>query len=302
MSSILFTPSNSSYVTVLATDSYLEGVLVLYYSLRQQKTPYPFLVLTTPNLQDRTFQTLNRHGIRYCSIEPITLTHNLPDRQKHWQWTYSKLQIFKQIQFAKLVYLDADMLVCQNIDELFSQPHMAAVNAGGMLPENPGWQHLNSGLMVIEPSLSLYDDMMAKLESLYSAYGGDQDFLQAYYPNWPNRSELHLDHSYNIFHSHLDRYQQLFGYQLHGCNQPVKVIHFIGAAKPWLIQSDILRSMTSFRQRASFRSQDLVRKSLRSLKKHSPSTLQQRLPTASGTRLKRQALQAWLKCYLSIPS
>jgi alpha-N-acetylglucosamine transferase len=302
MSSSFFTPSNCSYVTVLATDSYLEGVLVLYYSLLQQKTQYPFLVLTTPNLHDQTYQALNRHGISYRSIEPITLAHQLPDRKKHWQWTYSKLQIFKQTQFAKLVYLDADMLVCQNIDELFAQPHMAAVNAGGMLPENPGWQHLNSGLMVVEPSRSLYDDMMAKLELLYSAYGGDQDFLQAYYPNWPNRPELHLDHSYNIFHSHLDRYQQLFGYQIHSRTNPVKVIHFIGASKPWLIQADILRSMTSVRQRATFRTQDLARKSLRSIKKYSPRSIRKHLPAASGTVLKRQALQAWLKCYLSIPS
>jgi alpha-N-acetylglucosamine transferase len=300
MSSSFSTPSNYSYVTVLATDSYLEGVLVLYYSLIKQKAQYPFLVLTTANLQDQTYQALNRHGISYRSIAPITLPHSLQTQQQHWQWSYSKLQIFQQVEFAKLVYLDADMLICQNIDELFDKPHMSAVNAGGMLPENSTWVHLNSGLMVIEPSLSLYDDMMAKLESLYSRAGGDQDFLQAYYPNWPNRPELHLDHSYNMFHSHLDRYQQLFGYQLYGQNKPVKVIHFIGASKPWIIQAEILKSMTNLEKVLSSRMRDAAQRFLRSIKKYSPRSLERSLPNASGTKLKRQALQAWLKCYLSI--
>jgi Glycosyl transferase family 8 len=296
MSSSLSTQRNCSYITVLSTDRYLEGVLVLYYSWRRTQPQYPFLVLTTPNLTDSTYQTLNQHGISYRPIAPIHLTAQVQTRQQHWQWTYSKLQIFNQAQFDKLVYLDADMLVCQNIDELFAKPHMSAVNAGGMLPENAAWKQLNSGLMVIEPAFSLYDDMIAQLAALYNPAGGDQDFLQAYYPDWADRPELHLDHGYNLFHTHLDRYQQLFGYQINDAQKPVKVVHFIGEYKPWLIKAEISREMTSVRQTALLRCQDVAKRLLRSIEQRSPQAIRQRLPNSGGTKLKRQALRAWLEC------
>ncbi len=321
MSSSLSTQIRCSYITVLSTDRYIEGVLVLYYSLRQTQPKYPFLVLTTPNLNDRTYQILNQHGISYRPIAPIVLhtevqaRQQLQARQQHWQWTYAKLQIFNQVQFDKLVYLDADMLICQNIDELFSKPHMSAVNAGGRLPENSTWKQLNSGLMVIEPAFSIYDDMMAKLPLLYTPSGGDQDFLHAYYPDWANRPELHLDHTYNVFHTHLDRYHQLFGYELTRDRQardrqasdrqassrpPVKVIHFIGEYKPWLIKAEITQASTSVRKTTSLQLKDVVKKIIRSVQKRSPQPIRQRFPNVGGTRLKRQALKAWLECYEAI--
>jgi hypothetical protein len=293
--------NNCSYITVLSTDSYLEGVIVLYHSLMRTQPKYPFLVLTTPNLSDLTYQTLNQHGIHYRPIEPIKLDTTIHAAEQHWEWSYSKLQIFNQAQFDKLVYLDADMLICENIDELFAKPHMSAVNAGGMLPENATWTQLNSGLMVIEPSFSLYDDMMSRLSSLYNPAGGDQDVIQAYYPDWPDRPELHLDHGYNIFHTHLDRYQQLFDYRIKSQTNPVKVIHFIGEHKPWLIKSEITQHQTSKRKVITLTSKDFAKRLFRSIKKRSPHSLRQRLPNASGCKLKRLALQAWLECYQTIP-
>jgi lipopolysaccharide biosynthesis glycosyltransferase len=317
MSSSLSTQTRCSYITVLSTDRYIEGVLVLDYSLRQTQSKYPFLVLTTPNLSDRTYQILNQHGISYRPIAPIVLHAEVQARQQHWQWTYAKLQIFNQVQFDKLVYLDADMLICQNIDELFTKPHLSAVNAGGMLPENSTWKQLNSGLMVIEPAFSIYDDMMAKLAALYKPSGGDQDFLHAYYPDWADRPELHLDHTYNVFHTHLDRYHQLFGYELVADRQaisrqaisrssirrpPVKVIHFIGEYKPWLIKAEITQASTSVRKTTSLQLKDVVKKIIRSVQKRSPQPLRQRFPNVGGTRLKRQALKAWLECYEAMAS
>jgi alpha-N-acetylglucosamine transferase len=290
MSSSLSTQGNFSYITVLSTDSYIEGVVVLYHSLMRTQPQYPFLVLTTSDLSDQTYQTLNQHGICYRPIAPIKIATEVADKQQRWQWSYTKLQVFGQVQFDKLVYLDADMMVCQNIDELFTKPHMSAVNAGGMLPENATWHKLNSGLMVIEPSYQLYDDMMAQLQSKYRVAGGDQDFLHAYYPNWDKHSELHLDHGYNLFHTHLDRYQHLFGYELSTGEPSVKVVHFIGEDKPWLIKDEITKiTPRQFK--------DLVRRLFRSVKRRSPRKLRQQLPNATGKKLQQQALQAWLACH-----
>lgn len=145
-------------------------------------------------------------------------------------------------QYAKIVYVDADMLVLRNIDELFECENLSATNAGGMLPRKAHWIHMNTGLFVIEPSRTVFDDMMekvGKIEDLVSGgtsetpkRGSDQDFLNAYFPDWLQRPELHLDHKYNIFHYYLDEYNKLFGYTIDG-ERPVSVIHFASHLKPW---------------------------------------------------------------------
>ncbi|MBE9031085.1 hypothetical protein IQ266_15225 [filamentous cyanobacterium LEGE 11480] len=292
---------NFSYVTVLSTDTYIEGVIVLHRSLQRSQARYPFLVLVTPNLSDLTFQLLQRYGIEYRLIGPIELNTDVPDHQVRWQWTYSKLQIFNQTQFDKLVYLDADMLVYQNIDELFHQPHMAAVNAGGMLPEYASWTDFNSGLMVIEPSELLYEDMLAKLPELYMPAGGDQDFLNAYYPEWQSQPEKHLDHSYNIFHEHVDRYQQLHGYQLIGnrrqVGKSIKVIHYVGERKPWLMKERLFEQQQFSLAMVQRNLKHTARYLLRTTRKWLPEKYQQRMPRAVGDRLQQQTLQHWLRMY-----
>jgi glycogenin len=286
-----------SYITVLSTDSYVEGVIVLHRSLIRSQARYPFLVLTTPNLADSTYQQLQQSGIPYQPIPPIELDTALPTHQARWQATYSKLQIFNQIQFDKLVYLDADMLVYQNLDDLFRQPHMAAVNAGGMLPEYASWKEFNSGLMVIEPSSTLYTDMLAKLPELYLPAGGDQDFLNAYYPNWPGQPEKHLDHAYNIFHEHVDRYHHLHGYQLKGDRKAIKVIHYVGERKPWLIKEALIEQQNPSLKTLTNTLKATSRSILRSVRHLLPQPLQQRLPRAIGDRLQQQTLQHWLGVY-----
>jgi glycogenin len=292
---------NFSYITVLSTDSYVEGVSVLHRSLVRSQARYPFLVLTTPNLADSTYAQLQQSGIPYQPIPPIELNTDLPTHQTRWQATYSKLQIFNQTQFDKLVYLDADMLVYQNLDDLFCQPHMAAVNAGGMLPEYASWTAFNSGLMVIEPSQALYTDMLAKLPELYLPAGGDQDFLNAYYPDWPHQPEKHLDHAYNIFHEHVDRYHQRHGYQLTGKHKPIKVIHYVGERKPWLIKAALIEQQLE-QQQPSLKTatkilKDASRWLLRSIRPLLPQPMQQRMPRAIGDRLQQQTLQHWLGVY-----
>jgi glycogenin len=219
-----------SYMSFLSTDSYLPGVLVLHYSLIRSGTRRPFLLLITPNVSASAREVLSRHGIEHRVLGTAIRTPTLDPEGHHWHYTYEKIQIFRQVEFDKIVFLDADMLINDNLDSLFDKPHMSAVNSGGLLPEHASWTHLNSGLLVIEPSVALFDDMIGKIESTRAGLvGGDQAFLQDYFSDWPNREELHLDHRYNMFHTHADRYHQLFGYGL----EEIKVLHFIGKTKPW---------------------------------------------------------------------
>jgi glycogenin len=229
------TKGRFSFVSIITSNDFIEGILVLHHSLKKTKPKYSFLLLITPNISDDVLKILSKYEIQYAIVQNIENPTQI-DAEHRWFPTYPKLNIFGLTQFDKLVYLDADMVILRNIDELFEKPHMSAVNAGGRLPERNeyGYTSLNSGLLVVEPSLKLFQDMLSKVGVIEKVKtGSDQDFLQAYYSNWPNQEELHLDHGYNIFYYDLDRYYQLFGYSFKSDQAILKVIHYAGDRKPW---------------------------------------------------------------------
>jgi len=230
-----------SYISLISSNTYIEGVLVLYHSLIRTNPRYPFLLLITPNISQEVIKTISGFGIDYSILEQNIRNPINNDEDDRRSLNYTKLHIFNQTQFDKIVYLDADMLVVDNIDELFDKPHMSAVNSGGMLPEHADWIYMNSGLLVVVPSQGLFNDMLSKVGKieLRKSGGGDQEFLKPYFAEWPYQNELHLDHGYNMVCGHMDRYKELFGYDLDSEHKPIKVLHFTGPVKPWHMKKEI---------------------------------------------------------------
>jgi hypothetical protein len=88
--------------------------------------------------------------------------------------------------------------------------------------------------LVVESSVETFDDMISKVGSIEKVESpGDEDFLQAYYPNWPNQVELHLDSGYNMFSYHWHRYNRMYDYSFSSNVKPIKVVRYIGEDKPW---------------------------------------------------------------------
>lgn len=154
-----------SYITLLSTNSYTTGVIALVKSLRKTNSKYTILCLITYDISSDNIQLLIDNLIPYQQIEIIQhpFADELPENQKYKAANYTKLRIFGLYEFKKIIFLDADMIVLQNIDHLFEKPHMSACNSGGDLKEFTSWRYLNSGLMVIEPSESLFEDMLSKI-------------------------------------------------------------------------------------------------------------------------------------------
>jgi len=156
----------------------------------------------------------------------------------HWQYTFDKLQLWGLVDYEKMVYLDSDMMVMKNIDDLFDRPNFSAVAAGRLI--HPTWNRLNSGTMVVEPSLQVKDELVKSIAPTVGERGrvgqstGDQDVINHYLPDWPDKSALHLPESYNLLFKHLTIYVRKHGFSYRGSGEnAIKVAHFIGARKPW---------------------------------------------------------------------
>lgn len=237
-----------AFVTFIQTEDYLPGVLTLNQSLRFFGNEEELVILTTRSLSAKAIATLESAGCRIRFVEPL----RNPQLKHTGQFNhYTKLRIFELIEFERIIFLDADLLVCADIGSLFFLPNMSAVVAGGLIPEN-GWTDLNGGFMVVEPSLELFDRMNAAIDHLPSKDGTDQGFLQSFLPDWPQSPELHLDHAFNVPVPYLDIYCDRFGFEFSYSSQAlttnIAVLHYWGPAKPWQIaaEADFLRQMPKF--------------------------------------------------------
>ena len=68
--------------------------------------------------------------------------------------TYSKINAWRLTQYSKCVFLDADTLVLQNVDELFEREELSAA-------PDIGWPDcFNSGVFVFEPSLETFERLL----------------------------------------------------------------------------------------------------------------------------------------------
>merc|ERR1712106_549705 len=138
-----------------------------------------------------------------------------------WCWTLT--------QYTKCVFLDADTLVIQNCDELSDREELSA-------SPDVGWPDcFNSGVFVFRPNMNIYSELVSLAGTMGSFDGGDQGLLNTFFSDWATKDiSKHLPFTYNMVasasYSYLPAYKQ-FG-------QQVKIIHFIGSSKPWLVSWD----------------------------------------------------------------
>ncbi|MCC8146258.1 MAG: hypothetical protein LIO93_07440 [Bacteroidales bacterium] len=206
---------------------------------------------TKEEVSDDSVRKLKKKNINVMFVERMNVPQWIIEvnrEYKHPQWsnTFEKLSVFGLTDFDKIVFLDADMLILQNIDNLFELPHMSAVSAGKMFPGNEHWVTLNSGLMVIEPSLGLAERIMKTLDTWDRTLPvGDQDLIHEYYKDWPQQEKLHLSEEYNCFYSYMHYYLA------NKILSQIKVVHFIGIKKPWMLSTKetVIRSCLLLKNR-----------------------------------------------------
>ena len=159
-----------AYTTVLSTDSYLPGVLALFESIKRTNSKVSdFVVIVNQGIKSETVNRLLESGVTVKTMPRVNATQRIQSKNKlfpHWNNTFDKFNVFDLTDYDKVVYLDSDIYVSDNIDELFEKPNMSAVVAGKSFPGNKNWQELNSGVMVIEPKEGIRQELINKMHEM----------------------------------------------------------------------------------------------------------------------------------------
>jgi alpha-N-acetylglucosamine transferase len=224
----------TAYVTTLSNgDRYLPGVTALGKSLDRTGTKHTKLVLVTPDVPASARDELEQLGWQLREVLPIE--NPRPESEQFFSrfaHSFHKLRAWSQVDFDKLVVLDADTIALQNVDELFERPALAAA-PDFLLPDR-----FNSGVMVIEPSAQTFERLFDALGSVESYDGGDQGFLNNVFADWYALPVAHrLPAGYNM---HQFIYQFLHAHPSLGdlVRHEVKIIHYT-VQKPWLARATL---------------------------------------------------------------
>ncbi|RWA08041.1 hypothetical protein EKO27_g7073 [Xylaria grammica] len=212
------------YATLLLTDTYLPGALVLAHSLRDTATTKKLAALVT--LDSISAATIAELKSVYHYVIPVPRIRNAhPANLQLMNRTdlhsaFTKINLWKQTQFRKIVYMDADVVAYRAPDELFdiAHPFSAAPDIG--------WPDLfNTGVMVLTPNMGDYYAMMAMTERGISFDGADQGLINTHFRNNYNR----ISFAYNVTPS--AHYQYIPAYR--HFQSSINMVHFIGSDKPW---------------------------------------------------------------------
>lgn len=248
-----------AWVTLLTQPNYLIGVRALARSLALSNSRYPLVVMVTANIDADARALLEQDGCVVTEVAPLRPRPQLQESYANARFAevWTKLAAWTLTDYARVAFLDADMLVTQNMDELFDLPlnsgTIAACHACRCNPERiasypADWtpqncfysgyregshaepadqadRYLNGGFLLLTPDRAVFDEMMAQLAALDDLSGylfAEQDFLNEFYRHrWQPLSWI-----YNALKTLPHQHPAVWD------AERVKNIHFI-IDKPW---------------------------------------------------------------------
>ncbi|XWS64551.1 hypothetical protein CRYUN_Cryun05aG0013800 [Craigia yunnanensis] len=208
-----------AYVTVLhSSEAYVCGAIALAQSIIQSNSTRDLLLLHDENISPKSLTGLRTAGWKTRQIERIRSP--FAEKDSYNEWNYSKLRLWLLTWYDKVVFIDADILVFKNMDKLFVYPQLSAAANDKTL--------FNSGIMVIEPSLCMFEDLMVKSFKVDSYNGGDQGFLNEVF-TWWHRLPSKVNFLKIFSGKENSRREKI--------HDDLSAIHYLGL-KPWMCYRD----------------------------------------------------------------
>ncbi|XP_010446623.1 PREDICTED: galactinol synthase 5 isoform X1 [Camelina sativa] len=244
-----------AYVTFLAGNKdYWMGVVGLAKGLRKVKSAYPLVVAILPDVPEEHRQILVAQGCIIREIEPVYPPENKEGySMAYYVINYSKLRIWEFVEYEKMIYLDGDIQVFRNIDHLFDTPRgylyavkdcfcevswtkspQYKIGYCQQSPEKVTWPveslgapppaYFNAGMLIFEPNLVTYEDLLRVVQLTTPTLFAEQDFLNMYFKDIYKP----IPSTYNLILAMLWRHPE------HVDLDQISVVHYCAnGSKPW---------------------------------------------------------------------
>ncbi|MGI3785759.1 MAG: glycosyltransferase family 8 protein, partial [Janthinobacterium lividum] len=207
-----------AWATLLTQPGYVPGVRALRASLARVASAYPLVVAVTAGVGAEDRAVLEADGCLLREVEPLRPPSGLRDSYANARFAevWTKLGVWRLTEFERLVVLDADMLVTQDMDELFDlaldddeiaachacrcNPNRIASYPASWTPAGCAYTYLasaepgtaldvvdpyfNGGILVLRPDLATFDALvreLAAVEDLSRYVFAEQDFLNEHF-------------------------------------------------------------------------------------------------------------------------
>lgn len=248
-----------------SSPEYVLGAMVLAWSLRRTGTRHDLVLVHTSDVSAAALALLQRAGWRPREIEHVSAASRLSNdgcSTMRFANVFTKLRVLDLVEYAKILMMDIDLLVRENIDDLFDLPAPAAMVRGpsvgyehgarvdgrrffvGRRTDRYSWGQasgINAGVMLLRPDAEVFQQMLAEVEDAshpghIRGNGPEQDYLSRFYAgDW-----RHLSVAYNFQLHHVyfalspaiepgsaDRTRFLAEPDL------IKIFHYSSEPKPW---------------------------------------------------------------------
>ena len=189
-----------AYVTLATNADYAIGAAALLRSLRRTGTGADLVVMFT-ELDPASRDMLRDLGGRLVQVDLLPTSDGFNTAHARGALhgaapftkgekppfhtpldNFAKLRLW-QLDYERVVFIDADAIVLQDIDRLFDYPQFSA--APNVYESLADFHRLNSGVFTARPSGATFRDMLARLDRPGAFWRRtDQTFLQEYFPNW----------------------------------------------------------------------------------------------------------------------
>lgn len=239
--------SRQAFVTLVTNADYALGARALMRSLKLTGTAADLVVMHT-DVAASDLQVLQELGCRLVRValldtsDAFNRTHGKRELHAAAPFTkgekppfhtpldnFAKLRLW-QLDYEDVVFIDADAVVLQNIDDLFDYPEFCA--APNVYESLADFHRLNSGVFTAKPSEATFRDMMRHLDKPEVFWRRtDQSFLESYFPKW---------HGLPVFDNMLQ--YVWFNMPMLWQWRSIRILHF-QYEKPWVehARSDQLR-------------------------------------------------------------
>ena len=212
--------NKKAFITLLSSKDYWMSTVILNESLKKTNSKYNLIVAVTEDILDKEIiEIFDKHHILYVVIPVFKYSDSTIESAKQRGFdtvlnTASKICIFDLNYFDKLVYLDSDSIILDNIDDLMDFPD------GSMLYDGDPF----SGLFVFNPK-NHCTEMYKTILSHSMHFDGDM-FSNLWFHVKDNLGyRIDISYFYPINRQNNN-------------NTKIKAVHFINKPKPWLVDME----------------------------------------------------------------